>query len=139
VESKNDQPTSSEIINWATVFGIALALGVLAMTVGLLRSETASDLRVLAATGAGSFTRRSLTAATAGALGLLGAVIGIVGGYIAVIGYTSKNSLDGLSSLGNVPVTNILIVLVGMPLVAAVVGWVFSGRQPRSISLQPME
>ena len=139
VESKNDQPTSSEIINWATVFGIALALGVLAMTVGLLRSETASDLRVLAATGAGSFTRRSLTAATAGALGLLGAVIGIVGGYIAVIGYTSKNSLDGLSSLGNVPVTNILIILVGMPLVAAVVGWVFSGRQPRSISLQPME
>jgi cytochrome bd-type quinol oxidase subunit 1 len=66
-------------------------------------------------------------------------VIGIVGGYIAVIGYTSKNSLDGLSSLGNVPVTHILIILVGMPLVAAVVGWVFSGRQPRSISLQPME
>ena len=52
IESKNDAPTSSEIVNWATVFGIALALGVLAMSVGLIRSETASDLRTLTATGA---------------------------------------------------------------------------------------
>ena len=34
VESKNDEPTSAEIVNWATVFGIALALGILAMSVG---------------------------------------------------------------------------------------------------------
>ena len=52
VESKNDAPTSAEIVNWATVFGIALALGVLAMSVGLIRSETASDLRTLTAAGA---------------------------------------------------------------------------------------
>jgi putative ABC transport system permease protein len=39
VESKNDEPTSAEIVNWATVFGIALALGILAMSVGLIRSE----------------------------------------------------------------------------------------------------
>ena len=52
VESKNDAPTSGEIVNWATVFGIALALGVLAMSVGLIRSETASELRTLTAAGA---------------------------------------------------------------------------------------
>ena len=50
-ESKNDAPNSAEIVNWATVFGIALALGVLAMSVGLIRSETASELRTLTATG----------------------------------------------------------------------------------------
>src|SRR5256885_11306977 len=42
----------------ATAAGILLALGVLAMTVGLIRSETASDLRTLTAAGASSTTRR---------------------------------------------------------------------------------
>jgi putative ABC transport system permease protein len=139
IESKNDQPSSAEIINWATVFGIALALGVLAMTVGLIRSETSSDLRVLSATGASSYTRRALAASTAGALGLLGAVLGTVGGYVATIAYTRSNSLDGLSSLSNVPARQLLLLLVGMPLVAALGGWLLAGRQPRSINLQPME
>ncbi len=56
VETRNDEPTSSEIINWATVFGIALALCILAMSVGLIRSETSGDLRTLAATGGSSYT-----------------------------------------------------------------------------------
>ena len=87
IESKNDQPTSAEVINRATVFGIALALCILAMSVGLIRSETASDLRTLAATGAISKTRRTITAATAGALGLTGAVLGTAAGYVGVIGW----------------------------------------------------
>ena len=77
IESKNDEPTSSEIVNWATVFGIALALGVLAMSVGLIRSETAGDLRTLTAAGASSRTRRSLTAVTAGGLAFSGALSGL--------------------------------------------------------------
>ena len=82
IESKNDAPTSAEIVNWATVFGIALALGILAMSVGLIRSETASDLRTLTATGASSRTRRSLTAVTAGGLAFLGALLGTVAAYV---------------------------------------------------------
>src|ERR1035438_3672730 len=113
IETKNSQPSSSVIINWATVFGMVLALGVLAMTVGLLRSETAGDLRTLAATGASSSTRRALAAATAGALGLVGAVLGTVAGYVAVIGYIRSNSLNGgISALGSVPVENLVIILV---------------------------
>ena len=54
IETKNDEPTSAEVVNWATAFGIALALGILATSVGLIRSETASDLPALAATGASS-------------------------------------------------------------------------------------
>ena len=52
VETRTSMPTSATIVNWATVFGIVLALAILAMSVGLIRSETASDLRTLAATGA---------------------------------------------------------------------------------------
>ena len=101
VESKNDQPTSASVTTWATLFGIVIALGVLGMSVGLVRSETANDLRTLAATGASSFTRRTLTAVTAGALGFLGALLGVLGGYIGMIGWLRSNSLNGgIAALG---------------------------------------
>jgi putative ABC transport system permease protein len=137
VETKSSIPSSSEIINWATVFGIVLALGILAMTVGLIRSETASDLRTLTATGASSWSRRALTAVTAGALALTGAVLGTVMAYAAALGYSWDNQLDGLSGLSSVPIGNLLIILVGMPLFAAAGGWLLAGREPRAIGRQP--
>jgi putative ABC transport system permease protein len=138
VETRNSIPTSSEIIDWATVFGVLLALGILAMAVGLIRSETASDLRTLAATGASSTTRRTLAAATAGALAFLGAVLGTVAAYVAAIGYAWDNKLDGLSELSNIPVQNLLIILIGMPVIAAVGGWLLAGREPPAIAHQPI-
>jgi putative ABC transport system permease protein len=139
IETKNSAPSSSEIINWATVFGIALALGILGMSVGLIRSEAARDLRTLAATGAGSSTRRTLTAATAGGLALLGAVLGTLAAYVAAVAYSWDNKLDGLSTLTAVPTTNLLIILVGMPLIATVIGWLLAGREPSAIAHQPIE
>jgi putative ABC transport system permease protein len=139
IETKSSTPSSAEILNWATAFGIALALGILAMSIGLIRSETARDLRTLAATGAGSLTRRELTAATAFALALSGAVLGTVAAYAGAIGYAWDNPLDGLSELSNVPATNLLFILVGMPVVAAVVGWLLAGREPSALSRQPLE
>ena len=137
IETKSSAPSSSEIINLATAFGILLALGILAMTVGLIRSETASDLRTLAATGASSSTRRTLTAATAGALGLLGAVLGTVAAYVGAIAYSWDNPNDGLSGLSSVPTENLLIILVGMPLIAAAASWLLAGREPSGIARQP--
>jgi len=137
IETKSSAPASSEIINLATAFGILLALGILAMTVGLIRSETASDLRTLAATGASSSTRRTLTAATAGALGLLGAVLGTVAAYIGAIAYSWDNPLDGLSGLSSVPTGNLLIIGIGMPLIAAAASWLLAGREPAGIARQP--
>jgi putative ABC transport system permease protein len=139
IETKNSIPTTATILNWATVFGIALALGILAMSVGLIRSETASDLRTLTATGASSSTRRLLTAITAGALGLLGAVLGTAAAYVGAIAYARGNSNDGLSSLQYLPVTNLVIILVGMPLLAMAAGWLLAGREPQIISRQPLE
>ena len=140
VESKNDAPSSSEIINWATVFGIALALGVLAMSVGLVRSETAGDLRTLTATGASSMTRRTITAVTAGALGFVGAVLGAVAGYIALAGWFRSSQLNGgLSTLAHVPWFNLFLLVIAMPLAAAAVGWLLAGREPPAIASRPLE
>jgi putative ABC transport system permease protein len=139
LETRNSIPTSADILDVATVFGILLALGILAMSVGLLRSETASDLRTLTATGAGSMARRAISAATAGALALIGAVVGIVAAYIAAIGFFRTSQLDTLSSLANIPVTNLLLILVGMPLIAVTGGWLLAGREPSAIGRRPLE
>jgi len=34
---------------------------------------------------------------------------------------------------------NLLFILVGMPTIAAVVGWLLAGREPPSIARQPLE
>ncbi|MGC1418809.1 MAG: FtsX-like permease family protein [Acidimicrobiales bacterium] len=136
IESKSSIPTSAAIIDWATLVGILLALGILAMTIGLIRSETAGDLRILAATGASRRTRRNLTAATAGALALVGAVVGTASAYVAMLGFSRTDALDGISSLASVPVLNLLTILVAMPLVATMVGWLAAWREPKGLSGQ---
>ena len=138
-ETRTSVPTMGTIINWATAAGIVLALGILAMSAGLLRSETASSLRTLAATGAGSWTRRTLSATTVGGLALVGALLGTAAGYAATIAWFRSNALDGLSSLANVPVQNLLIILVGMPLVAAAAAWLLAGREPAAVARRPLE
>jgi putative ABC transport system permease protein len=139
VEARNSIPSLAQIVDAATIFGLVLALGILGLSVGLVRSEARRDLRTLAATGAGGATRRTITAATAGALGFTGAVVGIVGGYVAALGFFRSNSLDSLSSLSSIPVTNLLIILVGMPLAATVLGWLLAGRDPADLGRQPLE
>jgi putative ABC transport system permease protein len=139
VETRNSIPSLAQIIDAATIFGIVLALGILGMSVGLVRSEAARDLRTLTAAGAAPTTRRTITAATAGALAFTGAAIGIAGGYLAAIGFFRSNQLDGLSSLHSIPVTNLLVILVGMPLGAVIIGWLVAGREPSGMSRQPLE
>jgi hypothetical protein len=51
-----------------------------------------------------------------------------VAGYIATIAYSRSSSLDGLSSLGNIPAKNLLIILVGMPLDSGSRGLVVGGK-----------
>ena len=136
IETKSSIPTSRAIIDWATLVGIALALGILAMTIGLIRSETAGDLRILAATGASQRTRRGLTAATAGSLAFVGAVLGTAAAYVAMFGFSRTSALDGISSLTSVPVANLLLILLAMPATAAAVGWLAAWREPQGASRQ---
>jgi len=139
VETRNSIPSLAQIIDAATIFAIVLALGIVGLSVGLVRSEARRDLRTLTAAGASGTTRRTITAATAGALAFTGAVVGIIGGYLAAIGFFRSNSLDGLSSLTSIPVTNLLVILVGIPLAATALGWLLAGRDPAGIGRQPLE
>jgi putative ABC transport system permease protein len=139
IETVNNIPSYTQVTDAATIFGMVLALGILAMTIGLVRSETASDLRTLTATGASSTARRTLTAATAGSLALTGALVGTAGGYLAAIGFFRTNKLDQLSELGNIPVAELVWILVGMPLIAVAVSWLLAGREPPAIARQPLD
>jgi len=130
-ETKSGAPGLGELAAGATALGIVIAFGVLAASVGLIRSETAQDLRTLTATGASSATRRMITAATAAALGLLGAVLGMAGAVIAGLAW-AHSSLTAM--FGGLPLGDVLILLAGLPLIAAAGGWLLAGREPEAIS-----
>ena len=136
VETKSGELGLNQISDGATVLGLVIALGVLVMSVGLVRSETSGDLRTLAATGASSRIRRSITSATAGAIGLLGAILGAAGATAAGVAW-ARSSLT--VTFGDFPVLDLLAVLAGLPLVAAVGGWLLAGLQPQVIARQPLE
>jgi putative ABC transport system permease protein len=135
VETQSKQKSLAPLRNWSTAAGILVALGVLGMTVGLIRSEAANDLRTLSATGASSTTRRALTGATAGALALLGGLLGTAGAYVALLAWHRSN----LSPLSNVPGLDLVVILVGLPVIATVGGWLLAGRQPPALARQPLE
>jgi putative ABC transport system permease protein len=136
VQTATYNPSLADFTDGATALGIVIALSVLAMSVGLIRSETAPDLRTLTATGASGMTRRTITAATAAALGLLGAILGTVGAVIAGMAW----SQSGLTATADgVPPGDIVILLIGLPLVAAIGGWLFAGREPPAVARQPLE
>ena len=136
VETESGSLGPGEIAGGATALGIVIAFGVLAASVGLIRSETAQDLRTLTAVGASGTTRRMITAATAAALGLLGAILGMAGAVIAGLAW-AHSSLSAM--FGDVPLADVLILLLGLPLVAAAGGWLFAGRKPPAVARQPIE
>jgi putative ABC transport system permease protein len=133
VRRKKDPPT--EIMAIATAAGALLALAILAMTVGLIRGESAGDLRTLTAAGATSRIRRTLTATTAGALALLGALLGVAGAYVVL----AATYHDDLGYLSDVPIMYLALAVVGVPLAAAAAGWLVAGREPPAIARQVIE
>ena len=126
IESRDQQQGLATLRAGATVVGMLLALGILAMTVGLIRSEAAADVRTLTATGATSGTRRSLSAATAGGLAFLGVVLGTVGAYVALM----AGHVRHLGALSPIPVVDLVAIVLGTPLAAAAAGWLLAGREP---------
>jgi putative ABC transport system permease protein len=135
IEVKQEGTSNAKIMAIATAAGAILALAILAMTVGLIRSESAGDLRTLTATGATQRIRRTLTATTAGALALLGALLGIAGSYILL----SAIYYDDLGYLSHVPFTYLALAVVGVPLAAVAAGWLLAGREPPAIARPVIE
>jgi putative ABC transport system permease protein len=135
IETRPTGADQARLADEFTAAGIVLTLGVLAMTVGLIRSETARDLRTLTATGARRRTRRALTAATAFALALGGAVVGTACAYLAVLAWYHRE----LHWLAHPPVSNLLAILIGLPIVAYAGGWLLAGREAPAIARQPLD
>jgi putative ABC transport system permease protein len=133
VRRQSNPPTKAMAI--ATAAGALLALAVLAMTTGLIRGESAGDLRTLTAAGATSRIRRTLTATTAGALAFLGALLGIAGAYVAL----AATYHDDLGYLSSVPVLYLALAVVGVPLAAGAAGWLLAGREPQVIARPVIE
>jgi putative ABC transport system permease protein len=132
--SHSAQAGLQSVSDWAIAIGVLAVLAVLAMTVGLIRSETAGDLRVLSATGASGSTRRLLTGATAGALALLGALLGTAAAYLGIIAWNR-----GLHSLTAVPAAKLAMLIVGLPLLALTAAWLLAGREPQAMAQQPLD
>ena len=135
IEVQRESTSHAELSAIATAAGALLALAILAMTVGLIRSETAGDLRTLTAAGATSRVRRTLTAATAGGLAFLGALLGVAGAYVVVV----ATYLDDLGYLARIPVLYLVLIVVGVPWAAVAAGWLLSGREPPAISRPAIE
>jgi putative ABC transport system permease protein len=129
LEARNEG-SSGSLRQGAIGAGSLLALAVVAMTVGLVRSEATGDLRTLAVTGATSTMRRRLTAWTAGALGLLGVVLGALGAYVGLASGFARE----LGALGDVPLGELAVIAAGVPLLAAGAGWALGGREPSSLT-----
>ena len=107
VESR-DTPPQVQIRATATAAGGVLALGVLAMTVGLIRGEAARDLRTLTATGATRRIRRTLAATTALGLALLGAILGVGVAYLSAAAILDED----VGLLKRVPVVDLAVIVV---------------------------
>lgn len=130
IQTRTGHAASGNVRTGAAAIGMLLALGILAMTVGLIRSEAAGDLRTLTATGATRRIRRTLTATTAGALALLGVVLGVTGACLELLAIYRHD----LAVFGRVPIGFPLVLLVGTPLIAALAGWLLAGGEPPAIA-----
>jgi putative ABC transport system permease protein len=135
IESRDRQQGLATLRSSATAAGMLIALGILAMSVGLVRSETGRDLRVLTAAGARRATRRTITATTAGGLAVLAVLLGTAAAYLGLV---AAFAFD-LHTLHRIPIVELVAIAIGVPLVATVAGWLVSGREPAYLARQPME
>ncbi len=135
IEVRRTQDGVAEVRNIATTIGALTALAIVAMTIGLIRSESRRDLRTLTATGASPRTRRAITASTAGALALLGVTLGVAGAYVGLLAAYHAD----LSQLVPPPTLNLIELLVGLPLVAGAAGWLLAGREPTRFARQALD
>ena len=134
VEPHHTGPAYGLVRLYGTAADLLVALVVLAMTVGLIRTESASEMHTLAATGAAGRTRRAIVGVTAGGLGLVGGVLGVLGTYVALLAWNRSN----VSPLGSGPIADVLMIVFGLPLLACAGGWLLAGREPPAVARAPL-
>ena len=113
---------------WTEDGGQVLGLAPSAAAAAVLGEQTG-----ITATGATRRIRRTLAATTALGLAVLGAILGVAVAYLATAAILDED----IGLLKRVPVIELAVTLVGVPLVAAAAGWLLSGREPRSLTREP--
>lgn len=117
IETNNEDPSLEELNDVGVAIRMLLALGVLAMVIGLLLNETTSDVRVLAALGVSSETRRTIAGSAAATMRLLRAPLGTVVSHLALIAFSSSQQNMDLTA---VLARSLAVIIVGL----AVIGFV---------------
>lgn len=135
IETRDSQDALRSLRTFGTLAGMVLAIAIIAMAVGLIRGESARDIRTLTATGASSGARRALTASTAAALAVLGAALGMGLAYLVLVAAYRSD----LGELWPLPLRELLILAIGLPLAATAVGWLIAGKEPTSFSRQSLD
>ncbi len=122
------------------MFGIALALENLAMSIGLIRTWTGTSC-VLDRDRSELAHPAHRDGVTAGGLAFLGALLGTIAAYVGLAGSVRLEHVGGwpVGHHRSHPLEQPLLIIVAMPVVAAIVGWVLAGRDPTGISTRPME
>ena len=64
---------------------------------------------------------------------MLGAILGVAVAYLAAAAILDED----IGPLKRVPVIELTVILLGVPLVAAAAAWLLSGREPRSLMREP--
>jgi putative ABC transport system permease protein len=135
VEVRDEQGELGVIRSAAVAVGVLVALGVLALSLALLRVEAQGDLRTLAATGAPRSTRRAINASRGAGLAAAGAVVGVTMAYGGLVAGYGKDR----SSLSHVPLVELGLLLVGLPLLAFAASWLLSGRPSHALRRASIE
>ena len=84
-------------------------------------------MHILTATGATSIVCRTITAASAGGLALLGVLLGTVSALASI----SAAFITELESFFTVSAWQLAVILLGVPLLAVGVGWFLGEREPK--------
>ena len=129
IETQRERTSLATPIAIATTAGAVLALAILAMTVGLIRSESAGELRTLTRDRSHRQDPPHADVCTAGALALLGALLGVAGAYPR-----SQPRSTTTSAISLVCRNPLALTVVGVPLAAIAAGWLLAGREPPAIA-----
>jgi putative ABC transport system permease protein len=127
--TQDGQCCNKRLITLAVLaFGLAIALPVLGLVAALTRSEAQTELAVLDAVGIAPRRRRRFAAAGMGLLAAFATALALPAGLIPAALYLRADSprIPG-GSVISVPTAAIAMLMVGVPLALAAIGWLTAG------------
>lgn len=118
----------------ATVGAGALSLLIVGVGLLLIGAETKRDDAVLAAVGASPHHRRTLAAARAATLTLLGAILAIPAGLLPIWGLATATDTGAAAGRLTLPFGTIAMTLIAVPTIAAIAAWLLTAPGPTRLT-----